>query len=1125
MLDDGTKPEYGKNTDFWSSVFELVKAFRALLLLVLVSFAKAHGLPTGGASVPSPARPNIVLILADDLGYGDLGCQNPRSKIPTPHLDRLASQGMRFTDAHASSALCTPSRYSLLTGQHCWRSRLKQGVLNMWDEPLIRPEQLTIAGMLRNQGYRTSCFGKWHLGLAWPFKGVVAQGFDTQVSSADINWSRRISGGPVDCGFDYYFGVNVPNEPPYAFIENDHVVGVPAVDYPTVKGQQGHWAGPGVAGWDWTQVLPQITSNTVRWIEGATSAAQPFFLYASLVGPHQPVVPAAQFQGASGAGAYGDYVAEVDWAVGQVLEALEAAGVATNTLVLFTSDNGPDAFAYARIQQYRHESMGELRGIKSDIWEGGHRVPFIASWPGTVAAGTTNAQTICLIDLIRTLAQVVGAELPASAGQDSVSFLPALLGNVPNGLSNRLLLLESGMGQFGIRSNSWMYIDSSTGDGHNPELEPMWFKRYRKYGSEQPRPALLYDLNKDLAQGTNLLDSRPRIAGELRAQLISQRSKVIWNGARSHDWGTGRNWLLASGPAGADVLYTNVPGLANFEQTLANSFAINTLTLDASVSNEVQITAKSAGRLMIANGIDLTAANVDLNIAAPVQLNQSQVWGLGVGRRLTIARPLALNDFTLSLCGEGDAYLSGPISGSGELRLRNSGDTVLAGMNTFSGVVELSGGGVLVARANAALGQATVLIPNNSTLQLAPGVIITNRAFVYGYGAQRGGIAFGAINLRGQGSGTYAGPIVLSGNTGIGCRDIGGVLRIAGTIAGDANLLIMPGAGLTVFGTNQLYSGRTLLYGRLQLSRGHGRLPSGTDLVLAVGASAQLDLNGNDQTLASINGVGALGGNISLGGATLTVTPSRLDMYRGNISGPGNLEVAGSGTWVLSGSNTFTGSTTIRSGFLVVNGSLGGDLVNVQGGTLSGSGSFTSPVVVGNGGALDLLVASRPLTIHNALTLSPGSRTSIALDPLHGQNGGIRGLTSASYGGILVVSNMSPATVFRAGQQFAIFSAQESGGNFSQITPAPGPGLAWRFEPARGVLAVVVQPALHVVSTATIPSVLSWRGSGFHLQVLTNAHNLATPDAWVDYPGGGISPVVLPHDLGTNPVFFRLVSP
>jgi arylsulfatase A-like enzyme len=192
-------------------------------------------------------RPNIVFILADDLGYGDLSCQNPNSKIQTPRLDQLASEGIRFTDAHAPSALCTPSRYGFLTGQNCWRTRLKSGVLNSWDEPLIAPERQTVASLLRSNGYRTAMFGKWHLGLSWPFVGKVPQGFDSSVKPADINWSGRIAGGPIDYGFDYYFGVNVPNEPPYVFIENDHVVATPTVEYPTMLGQQGHFAGPGVA--------------------------------------------------------------------------------------------------------------------------------------------------------------------------------------------------------------------------------------------------------------------------------------------------------------------------------------------------------------------------------------------------------------------------------------------------------------------------------------------------------------------------------------------------------------------------------------------------------------------------------------------------------------------------------------------------------------------------------------------------------------------------------------------------------------------------------------------------------------------------------------------------------------
>jgi arylsulfatase A len=286
-----------------SSLRLLVRA-ATVVLLGLAGPLQVNAAPS------TPTTPNILFILADDLGYGDLSYQNPSSKIQTPRLDALASQGMCFSSAHAPSGLCTPSRYSLMCGQFCWRSRLKSGVLNAWDEPIIPRERVTVASMLRGQGYATGCFGKWHLGMSWPFVGVIPTGFDTTVKASDINWNRRISGGPIDHGFDYFFGINIANEAPYAYVLNDHVMGLPTAQYDTATGLQSHWAGPGVPGWDWSRVLPDVVSNAVDWLQQSVwqTPARPFFLYLALPGPHQPVVPTSRFEGTSQAGLYGDYV-------------------------------------------------------------------------------------------------------------------------------------------------------------------------------------------------------------------------------------------------------------------------------------------------------------------------------------------------------------------------------------------------------------------------------------------------------------------------------------------------------------------------------------------------------------------------------------------------------------------------------------------------------------------------------------------------------------------------------------------------------------------------------------------------------------------------------------------------
>ncbi len=289
----------------------------------------------------SPVPPNIVYILADDLGYGDVGCYNPASRVPTPNLDRLAASGMRFTDAHASDAVCSPTRYGLLTGRYCFRSRLKAGVLPPWGEPLIEPTRLTVPELLRRHGYATACVGKWHLGWSWPTRdGMAPQSRDGQ---GNVDFTRPIANGPITLGFDSYFGVDLPNYPPYCFIDNDRTVGIPSVASPMERGGFNR-PGPMVPGWRLVDILPELTRCAVATIEQSsrTSPNKPFFLYFPLTAPHYPVVPAPEFNGRSQAGDYGDFVTQVDWVVGQVLEALARAGLAEKTLVIFTSDNGPE---------------------------------------------------------------------------------------------------------------------------------------------------------------------------------------------------------------------------------------------------------------------------------------------------------------------------------------------------------------------------------------------------------------------------------------------------------------------------------------------------------------------------------------------------------------------------------------------------------------------------------------------------------------------------------------------------------------------------------------------------------------------------------------------------------------
>jgi len=470
------------------------------------------------AETASPQTPNIVYILADDLGYGDVRCLNPDGKIPTPNIDRLASQGMLFTDAHSGSAVCTPTRYGLLTGRYCWRSRLQRGVLEPWGETLIDPDRLTVAALLKQNGYATACIGKWHLGWKWPTKDgkAPASGADRL---SNVDFSKPILEGPTSRGFDYYFGTDVPNYPPYCYIENDRTVGIPSVP----NRPQFNRPGPMLPGWEWVNIMPDLTRRAVKYIEDAAKASprRPFFLYFPLTAPHYPVVPAPQFKGKSEAGEYGDYVVQVDWTVGQVMDVLERSGVAGDTLLVFTSDNGPEITgevrpgAYDRIQLYQHYSMGPLRGAKRDAWEGGHRVPFIARWPGRIQPGHSSSETICHVDLMATVAAMLGVRLPENAGEDSYNILPALLGEKLDGPIREATVHHSAKGHFAIRKGNWVLIDWKTGDDNK---EPDWFRKERGYEPHN-QPCELYDLRQDMAERRNLCAEQPQKAAELRELL------------------------------------------------------------------------------------------------------------------------------------------------------------------------------------------------------------------------------------------------------------------------------------------------------------------------------------------------------------------------------------------------------------------------------------------------------------------------------------------------------------------------------------------------------------------------------------------------------------------------------
>ena len=346
-------------------------------------------------------KPNIVYILADDLGYGDVKCFNPDGKIPTPNLDRLAAAGMRFTDAHSSSAVCTPTRYGLLTGRYNWRSRLQSGVLGGLSPPLIEPGRLTVPAFLQQQGYHTACIGKWHLGMDWPLQ-PGAEPFDDRIEKGEQGWrvdfTKPIARGPNSVGFDYFFGLAASLDMvPYTFIENDRVTIIPTQDnaFPMMSGHTNSFTrrGPAAAGFEAGAVLPTLTRKAVEYLEqraGTAKAGTPFFLYVPLNAPHTPIAPTKEWQGRSGLNPYADFVMQTDASVGAVLHALDRLGLAPDTLVIFTSDNGcsPEA-KFNELRAKGHNPSASFRGTKADIFDGGHHVPFLVRWPGRVQPGTT----------------------------------------------------------------------------------------------------------------------------------------------------------------------------------------------------------------------------------------------------------------------------------------------------------------------------------------------------------------------------------------------------------------------------------------------------------------------------------------------------------------------------------------------------------------------------------------------------------------------------------------------------------------------------------------------------------------------------------------------------------------
>lgn len=475
-------------------------------------------------------KPNIVIIYADDMGYGDLNIQNPNSKIPTPNLDQLASEGMRFTDAHSSSGICSPSRFALLTGTYHWRRQ--HGIVDSFGKPFFKDSDITLPQVLKTKGYTNASIGKWHLGWDWNFINKSPSGSRNywggdrkMYEIQDINWEAPLTGGPLDRGFDYYFGDGTINFPPYAWVENDRFVEAPTDIFEFNQFErevkEAEWdsrPGPKVKGWDPYEVLPTLTKKTVEWIN-KQDKDNPFFLYFALPSPHSPIIPNDEFDGKSKAGGYGDFMVQTDWVAGQVLNALKEKGLDENTIIIFSADNGTESYAWERAEKYGHYSMGNFRGLKRDVWEGGHHVPFIVKWPGQVEAGSVSNEVISQVDIMATLASITGIDLPETAAPDSYNLKSLFKGKEYNSPLREATVHNTYKSKWGIRVGDWLYIDAPSG-GHR-EL-PASFKKLTGY-TDFDTEGLLFNMIDDPEQRVNLFEKHPEKIKEMALLLQEYR--------------------------------------------------------------------------------------------------------------------------------------------------------------------------------------------------------------------------------------------------------------------------------------------------------------------------------------------------------------------------------------------------------------------------------------------------------------------------------------------------------------------------------------------------------------------------------------------------------------------------
>jgi len=507
-----------------------MQQFRSYLSGATLGLSLLVAWPSAAMADHHQAKPNIVIILADDLGYGDVACYNPESKVPTPNIDRLAKEGMRFTDAHTPSTVCTPTRYSLLTGRMAFRNGMKGVFTGAGGPCLIKADRLTLPGLLRSQGYTTAMFGKWHVGMTFYDKDGKAINKNGLEAVKRIDYSQPISGGPMDRGFDHFFGTACcpTTDWLYAYIDGDKIPTLPThiVDRkPLPKHPYSRDNRPGMIapGFDLEEVDMVFLQKSLEFLENhkKKSPDKPFFLFHSAQAVHLPSFAGRAFKGKTEAGPHGDFIFELDYIVGRLVRKLDQLGYGENTLLIFTSDNGPEVPTVIDMRKtHQHDGARPWRGVKRDQWEGGHRVPFIARWSKKIKDGSTSKQTICLTDLMASCAALTGATVPRNAAEDSYNILPVLLGQADDKPIREYTLHQTISLALAIRHRDWKYLDHKGSGGNNYGREGEWgMKQFALPERVPDAPGQLYDLANDPGETANLYNEHPEIVKALKGKL------------------------------------------------------------------------------------------------------------------------------------------------------------------------------------------------------------------------------------------------------------------------------------------------------------------------------------------------------------------------------------------------------------------------------------------------------------------------------------------------------------------------------------------------------------------------------------------------------------------------------